>query len=99
MPLYTYDCGECGPFEAWSPMAEAERTCACPACNGAGLRQVSAPRLNLMNGTLRQALGRSERSGSEPRKVKRQHLANCGCKLCAVRGKPSSPMRKWMIGH
>ena len=99
MPLYTYDCGDCGPFDAWSSIAEAERACACPFCEAPGERQVAAPRLNLMNASLRQALGRSERSGSEPRMVKRSHLANCGCKLCGMRSKPPSPMRKWMIGH
>lgn len=97
MPLYNYACSTCGPFDAWSPMAEASHPCACPNCNRPSARDVAAPHLSLMNGTLRKALSRSELSTSEPKRVKRAHLANCGCKLCG--GKKSSPMRRWMIGH
>lgn len=97
MPLYNYSCSTCGSFDAWSPMADAHLPCACPGCDGLSRREVASPHLSLMNGSLRKALDRSERSTSEPRRVKRAHLANCGCKLCGA-GK-SSPMRRWMIGH
>lgn len=98
MPLYNYVCSTCGPFDAWSSMAQADSPCACPDCNRASTRDVAAPHLSLMNGTLRKALSRSERSTSEPKRVKRAHLANCGCKMCGG-SKKSSPMRRWMIGH
>lgn len=36
----------------------------------------------------------------EPRVVKKEHLAGCGCALCEVGKKgPPSPRKKWMIGH
>lgn len=98
MPLYNYACSTCGPFDAWSPMADADSPCACPSCATPSARDVASPHLSLMNGTLRKALSRSERSTSEPKRVKRAHLANCGCKMCGS-GKKSSPMRRWMIGH
>ena len=99
MPLYGYVCDDCGPFDAWSSMAEADRACACPQCESPGARDVAAPHLSLMNTTLRGALGRSERSAGEPKVVKREHLAGCGCKLCKVRAKPASPRHRWMVGH
>ncbi len=98
MPLYNYVCSRCGPFDAWSPMADAQSPGTCPNCATPAERDVASPRLSLMNGTLRKALSRSEKSTSEPRQVKRAHLANCGCKLCGG-GNKSSPMRRWMIGH
>jgi putative FmdB family regulatory protein len=98
MPLYNYVCTTCGPFDAWSPMAHADSPCACPDCNRSSTRDVAAPHLSLMNGTLRKALTRSESSTSEPKRVKRAHLANCGCKMCGG-SKKTSPMRRWMIGH
>jgi hypothetical protein len=79
-------------------MAQADSPCACPDCNRASTRDVAAPHLSLMNGTLRKALTRSESSTSEPKRVKRAHLANCGCKMCGG-SKKTSPMRRWMIGH
>jgi putative FmdB family regulatory protein len=97
MPQYDFACEDCGPFQAWASMAEAEKSSPCPCCNGPGARELSAPYLATMNGKLRRALGRSERSADEPRLVKRQHLASCGCTLC--RRKPASSSRRWMIGH
>jgi putative FmdB family regulatory protein len=99
MPLYDYACDDCGPFMAWSSMSEADQASACPHCGCGGGRQVAAPHLSLMNGTLRKALGRSERSADEPRVVPRKHLDNCGCTMCAGRRKPPSVSRRWMIGH
>lgn len=98
MPLYNYTCDHCGPFDAWAPMAIADMPASCPSCRTLAQREVASPHLALMNGTLRKALSRSERSTSEPRQVKRAHLANCGCKMCGG-SKKSSPMRRWMIGH
>ncbi|MEC9246820.1 MAG: FmdB family zinc ribbon protein [Pseudomonadota bacterium] len=100
MPLYNYVCEDCGPFDEWTSMAEAGNACACPSCQTPSNRDVAAPSLSLMNGTLRRALARSEMSGSEPRVVKKEHLAGCGCALCKVGKKgPPSPRKKWMIGH
>ncbi|EKF17379.1 FmdB family zinc ribbon protein [Nitratireductor pacificus] len=99
MPLYNYVCDDCGPFDEWVSMAEATNACACPGCRAPSGRDIAAPHLSLMNGTLRKAHARSEKSGSEPRVVKREHLAGCGCSMCNLRKKPPSTRRKWMIGH
>lgn len=99
MPLYSYSCEACGPFESWSSMSEDGNACVCPDCSGLSEREVAAPHLGLMNSTLRRALNRSERSTSEPRVVKRSHLAGCGCSLCKVGKKAPSVRKRWMIGH
>ncbi|OCC03195.1 hypothetical protein BA190_19615 [Labrys sp. WJW] len=99
MPLYNYVCDDCGPFDEWVPMADAGKACACPTCSEPGQRDVAAPQLSLMNGTLRRALTRSEKSGTEPKVVKKAHLAGCGCGICKVGKKGPSTRHKWMIGH
>ena len=44
MPRYEYACGACGePFELVRRMEERDAPVACPACGGAGERQVSMP--------------------------------------------------------
>ncbi len=87
------------PFDEWVSMADAARACACPMCEEPSQRDVAAPHLSLINPALRRALGRSEKSGSEPRIVKKAHLAGCGCALCKVGKKAPSTRHKWMIGH
>jgi putative FmdB family regulatory protein len=97
MPRYDFTCEDCGQFQAWAPMSEAEKGSLCPCCNGNGARELSVPYISTMNGKLRRALGQSERSADEPRLVKRKHLDSCGCSLC--RKTPASSSRRWMIGH
>lgn len=99
MPIYNYQCGTCGPFEAWAPLADASAPCACPECGEAGLRQLAVPHLALMNPAVRKAMGRSEKSAAEPQVVKKAHLAGCGCSLCKLRPQANSVRKKWMIGH
>jgi putative FmdB family regulatory protein len=99
MPLYVYECRNCGLFEAWQEMRSASDTCACPDCGSASERQLAMPSLSTMNGSLRAALARAEKSSSEPRVASRSHLANCGCRLCSGFGKPAPTSRRWMIGH
>lgn len=100
MPLYTYSCDDCGPFDGWNTMSEADKPACCPACNAEALREMATPHLSTMNGTLRKALSRSEKTASEPKVVSREHLANCGCSLCASRKKKPPPIeRRWSLGH
>lgn len=99
MPLYDYACPDCGPFRAWSSMAQADEPCACPGCGQDGARQLATPHLATMNGRLRHAMDRAERSSAEPRLAKRQHLAGCGCSLCSTRKTPPPASRRWALGH
>ncbi|HRO11981.1 FmdB family zinc ribbon protein [Amaricoccus sp.] len=97
MPLYDFVCGDCGPFRAWAVMAASEASADCPDCGAGCSRAVSAPRVSTLNGSLRSALARSERSIDEPRVVKRKHLAGCGCSMCRPRANAVSS--RWKIGH
>lgn len=99
MPLYTYSCDACGPFEDWNSMSEAGQSACCPECAATAPRAVSMPRLSTMNGTLRRALARSEGTASEPKVVSREHLAGCGCSLCGAKNKPAPIERRWSLGH
>ena len=69
MPLYAYECGSCGPFEAARPVAEAGAPGACPECGGAGRRLFTPPGLALLSAPLRRARDREEKSAHEPEVV------------------------------
>ena len=99
MPIYNYECGRCGPFEAWAPVMDASSPSPCPECGKTGLRQLAVPHLALMSPVLRKAMGRSEKSSTQPQVVNKAHLAGCGCALCKVRPQPNSVRKRWMIGH
>ncbi len=98
MPLYEYACHACGPFEAWATVDKAADPCQCPDCHGIGIRQVAAPMLGVMNGSLRKALDRANKSASEPRLMSRQHLGQCGCRMCRPGGQGAGS-RRWALGH
>lgn len=99
MPLYGYHCTDCGPFDAWSTMNQSDRPGACPCCGSESRREIAMPHLATMNPTLRNALARSEKSGSEPKLAKKKHLAGCGCPLCKMGPKQNTVRKKWSIGH
>ena len=99
MPLYSYACEECGPFDEWAEMSDAEKAMCCPSCAAEAARMMATPHLSTMTSGLRRALSRSEKTASEPRVVSRKHLAGCGCALCAVRTTPTPIERRWSLGH
>lgn len=103
MPLYTYACEDCGPFESWSTMSAADCPADCPECKSAAARDLAMPYLGAMNGKngkLRRAMARSEKTASEPQVVSRAHLAGCGCSLCGTRKTKAAPIeRRWSLGH
>ena len=43
MPRYTYECTNCGPFEAWGSISASEEPGECPSCGGMGDRALAAP--------------------------------------------------------
>ena len=98
MPLYDYHCRVCGPFRTWASMEHATRPQGCPDCGEPAARQLATPYLSTMDGRLRRAESRCEKSAHEPQVVSRQHVDNCGCSICAGRKKKSVHGR-WMIGH
>lgn len=97
MPLYDFVCGECGPFRAWALIRSSDGSAACPGCGAGCSRVLSVPQISTMNGMLRSAMARSERSIDEPRVAKRAHLAGCGCSMC--RPAANSVSSRWKLGH
>jgi len=46
MPLYDYDCPDCGPFRALRPMSDSAGAQDCPKCGDPAPRQLRAPMLS-----------------------------------------------------
>lgn len=112
MPVYEYECRDCGSFQAVRPMSEYSEPCACPACGSSAPRALlTAPGLTSMDSSLRLAHATNERSAHEPHLSSKQGRAHGpGCSCCSG-GKKSSAVyrpdgsktfpskRPWMISH
>ncbi|MEK1908414.1 MAG: zinc ribbon domain-containing protein [Pseudomonas sp.] len=115
MPIYEYDCADCGDFTRLRPMAERDQPCDCPSCGMQSGRVIlSAPGLATMPGSQRRAIAANERSANAPQtldeyKQTRKHPKGCGC---CTPNKPLAPTkanphamkgkpagRPWMISH
>jgi putative FmdB family regulatory protein len=80
MPLYEFNCPECGPFSELRTIAQRNLPIQCPECSRKAARQVTSPNLALMAPNLRQAHARNEKSQHEPT-VRTSHScgSRCGC--------------------
>jgi putative FmdB family regulatory protein len=91
MPVYGFDCAECGPFELTRPMAEAGLPGACPACGAPARRVFTPPGGALLARPVRRALDIEEKSAHEP--------SVAGAK----RGRPlphrHGPAPPWVLSH
>ena len=52
MPLYTYRCTDCGPFDSRRGVDEAALPLPCPTCAGPARRVYTAPGLRSRSGPL-----------------------------------------------
>ena len=111
MPLYEYQCAECGVFSAIKPMSHAAEPCTCPACGAHSARKISAPFLAGMPAPQRQAWERNEKSAHEPA-IARKSACGCHgahtCRTPANDAVATAPrvqqstrpnQRPWMLGH
>lgn len=97
MPLYEFECDNCGVFEALRPIALRDTAPNCPTCEGESKRIFSVPHFNLSSGSAflkaRQTdeprLEKREKEPSPPRyqSHKRVELGSC------------RRHRPWMVGH
>ncbi len=103
MPVYMYECGECGAFEGVRPVSEYDRPAPCPGCGEAAPRALTVPSYAAMDGTRRIAAATNERSAHAPASS-RSHPSGCAC--CRTPGprradgmKSFAGARPWMISH
>lgn len=69
MPIYNYECGSCGGFDALAKLSESGQPASCPQCGEEAPRMMSAPRISTApeSGT-----GRMRYNGAA-------HPTGCGC--------------------
>jgi putative FmdB family regulatory protein len=105
--MYEYFCDHCEHvFTELRPMAEHRAPRPCQLCASEARRIVgTAPRLNDMPQTRRQAHETNERSAHEPR-VRQHHQCGAGCSHhggSAAAKRLQQPARRgarpWMLGH
>lgn len=90
MPIYDYQCEECGSFTALRKMSESDAAAACPSCGVSGVRVITAPQLAILGKAQRSAYERNEKSAHEPKMARR---SSCGCNgthTCSTSGKSKS---------
>ena len=69
MPIYSYRCPGCGPFELMRPMSASDGAADCPSCGVSAHRLFGAPALRVLSEGVRAALERDERSHDSPEVV------------------------------
>jgi putative FmdB family regulatory protein len=73
MPIYRFECSDCGVFERLRPMSQWRRRAACPGCGASRPPLVSAPHIRSGRSATRFKIEeRNERSAFEPKLV--QHV-------------------------
>jgi putative FmdB family regulatory protein len=113
MPVYDYECEDCGPFTVMRPMSECDAPHDCPDCGAAAARAwLTAPNFSTMSAERRVAHATNERSSHAPTTsadYKAKHGSGCSC--CSGKktsrfvnrsktGSKSFPSsRPWMISH
>ncbi|MFC0267018.1 FmdB family zinc ribbon protein [Kushneria aurantia] len=110
MPVYEYDCENCGLFNRRRPMLECALPATCPSCGVSAPRLISPPRLALVSTATRTAHDTNERSAERPHTSNTwqgTHPAGCSCcsgnsgKTTDVQPayKSRTGARPWMISH
>lgn len=109
MPVYEYNCGECGVFEAMARMQDYAQPCDCPACGQSAPRvMLTVPHIRGMSSGKMRAHETNERSADSPKRSR--HGPGCGCcgggakknstTLHRPDGSKSFPTKRpWMISH
>lgn len=105
MPVYEYNCEECGPFTKMRGLDMSSAPANCPECGASSPKIFSMINLRTMGSENRIAWERNERSAHAP------HVCGAGCShgharprqvtsekpVLQTSGKRNS--RPWMLGH
>ena len=105
MPIYEYNCADCGPFTQLRSITECSTNSACPACGSSAVKIFPLVSLRPMRSENRTAWERNEQSAHAPHVCS----SHCGHKPkingAKERGKPvlefskKRNRRPWMLGH
>jgi putative FmdB family regulatory protein len=108
MPVYEYNCDECGPFTKLRGFDQSSAPANCPECGVASPKMFSVINLRVMRLENRTAWERNERSANAP------HVCGAGCSHGHGKLKPHATTpgakptlqasgkrnsRPWMLGH
>jgi putative FmdB family regulatory protein len=66
VPVYSFTCEGCGPFDLVRRMADASTAAACPKCGAEARRVFTPPGLALLARPVRGALEVEEKSAHDP---------------------------------
>ncbi len=94
MPLYEFECANCGPFDVWRLMRELRNPVECPHCHSAARRVFTPPNLVRTSQPVRKARYLEEKSAHEPDVVVKQ----TGGPDASAR-KPIVSRHPWAVGH
>jgi putative FmdB family regulatory protein len=110
MPLYEYECANCGPFESMERMSDCAKPQECPVCDTLSSRvMLTAPSVSFVTQNIRIGHAKNERSADSPKRTS-THGPGCGCcsggnkknskTLYRPDGSKSFPSKRpWMISH
>lgn len=102
MPLYEYECVDCGPFTELRPMAESSWPCACPDCGDPAPRAyLTPPMMACVAGDTRTAIETNERAANAPmtpgeyaaKQAAKKHRSGCSCCAVGTRKKKSTTVK------
>jgi putative FmdB family regulatory protein len=111
MPVYDYQCPNCGGiFSALRPMSAFRDLGTCPDCGHEAARVfLTMPAVAGMDAARRTAIATNERASHEPKRASVRHGAGCSCcgtgqakgkAVASPSGAKSFPKaRPWMISH
>ncbi|MGE3311166.1 MAG: FmdB family zinc ribbon protein [Limisphaerales bacterium] len=102
MPVYEFECEDCGVFEAFRPLDRRDDPLPCPDCDRTASRLVSAPNLAVLSAANRKAFAINEKSRHEPRVgLKHACSSSCGCtrSRSEARTRAGSPSKKPPAGE
>lgn len=108
MPVYEFECRDCGPFTELRRLDRSSLPANCPACGELSPKVFSVINLRAMRPENRTAHERNERSAHAP------HVCGSGCSHGHAKPKPRAKKpsdkpalqystkpnsRPWMLGH
>ncbi len=106
MPVYEYNCDECGPFTKLRGIDQSSAPANCPECGTSSPKIFSVINLRSMRPENRTAWERNERCAHAP------HVCGSGCSHGPAKPRATTPgekpamqastkrnSRPWMLGH